>query len=678
MAEDMGIAAEACRLLQDTEVFAGLSQSARRRLASYAQERFFLPGELVLREGDLGEEFFLVASGSVHIIGRAFDGTNLIMARVTQGQVFGEQALMQGGSRVRNASARAAESCRLLIFPREALLEAQGADETVSAEIRAIGERQAAARRELLRDKLLQDIAPGARYEMQRYEKGQVVFREGDPPTNIYLILDGAARVRRGEGADAHILSELLPGQFFGELAILTNEPRSATVEATSALETAALDGAWFRTALAAQPKLQSLMESLQAMYLLPARGLITLQGGTLGSQPTLTSTYHLTDGRRVVATLITGLGAFSARAMGAPEATKSVRFTARDEGIMREIHVYRDQIVEIESEGPWEQLGAVLERLLDGGVIDDAELAAFEARGDFCAAQAPDRDQAEIVCRCARVTVGYLASMIAGGCNTFDKLAAKSMATKVCGGCVPTIKEFFGQAEWMSAVCDRTETLAPEIRMFRLRLLEGEGSPAIPGQHLILQARIGGRWIERPYTISSAPGTPRFYEVIVKRERQGLLSRWLFDSLDEGSALRVSPPRGSYRLDPSNSADVVILAGGIGITPGLAMARAYAAVPHKWHLHIDHSVSFEEQAICGQELRVLAARSAGLTFTLRVTRRDGRLNAAALEALKTTYPDGNFYVCGGSGYVESVAALLKQAGVASSHIRIELFSPVG
>lgn len=679
MPEDSGpnAEAEAFQLLPGTEVFAGLSPGALRRLAFHSRGRTFVPGELVLREGDPGAEFFLVAAGSLHVIGRAFDGTNLIMARLKPGEVFGEQALLPGGSRVRNASVRAAETGRLLVFPREALLEALGADETVSVKMRAIGQTQAAAHSALLREALLQDIVPGAGYELRRYEQGQVVFREGDPPTSVYLILDGTARVTSGEGAGARVLHELLPGQFFGELAILANAPRSATVEATSALETAALDGAWFRTALAGQPRLQSLMASLQAMYLLPDRGLVTLQGGTLSAQPTLTATYHLPAGRRVVTTMITGLGAFTARAMGAPEATKSARFTARDEGVMREIHVYRDQIVEIESEGPWDQLGAALERLLDGGVIDDAELAAFEAGGEFTATQVPDRDQAEIICRCARVTAGDVVAMIVDGCDTLDKLAAKSMATRVCGGCVPAIKEFFGQGEWMPAVCDGSQTMAPDIRMFRLRLLEREGPPSIPGQHLVIQARIGGRWIERPYTISSAPRTPR-YEVIVKREPRGLLSRWLFDTMDGGSALRVSPPRGDYRLDPSNSADVVILAGGIGITPGLAMARAYAAVPRTWHLHIDHSVSSVEQAICDQELRALAEQSAGLTFNLRVTRRDGRLDAAALEALTATYPGAYFYLCGSPGYIESVAALLTQADVADSHIRVELFSPVG
>ena len=676
MSEDIGTAAEASRLLQDAKLFASLSESVRLRLASYAQEKLLVPGELLLREGDPAEEFFLIASGSVHVIGRAFDGTNLVMARLTRAQVFGEQALLQGGSQIRNASVRAAERCRVFVFPREALTEVQEVDETLTVKLGAIGDRQAVERRDLLREKVLQDIGLGAHYEIKRFEKDQIIFREGDPAGDVYLILDGTARVTRGDG-DATILAELLPGQFFGELAILNHAPRAATVRATSTLETAALDGTWFRLAVAAQPRLQSIMASLQAMYLLPTRGLITLQCGALGPHPALTAIYHLTDGRRVVSTRITGLDAFSARIMGVPEATKSARFIGPG-GILREIHVYRDQIVEIESQGAWAQLGAVFERLLDGSVIEGPEINAFEAAGDLNAAMVPYRAEDEVICRCSRVTAGDVVSMIAGGCNTLDKLAAKSMATRVCGGCIPAIKEFLGQGEWMPAVCDRTETHAPDIRMFRLRLLQGEAKPGIPGQHLVLQARIGGRWIERPYTISSASGTPGYYEIIVKREPQGLLSPWLFDSLEKSSALRVSPPRGTYYLDSNNTVDIVFFAGGIGITPALAMARTYAASPRNWRLHIDHSVSFEEQAICVRELRLLAARSAGITFNLRVTRPDGRLNASSIEALMETHPEGCFYLCGSPGYVESVEALLTQAGVARNQIHVELFTPIG
>jgi CRP-like cAMP-binding protein len=197
MSEETGTAAEARRLLQETKLFACLSESVRLRPASYAQERFFVPGELLLREGDPAEEFFLIASGSVHVIGRAFDGTNLVMARLTRGQVFGEQALLQGGSQIRNASVRAAERCRLLVYPGEPLTEVQEVDESLTVKLGAIGERQAAERRELLREKVLQDIGLGAHYEIKRFEKDQIIFREGDPAGDVYLILDGTARNAR-------------------------------------------------------------------------------------------------------------------------------------------------------------------------------------------------------------------------------------------------------------------------------------------------------------------------------------------------------------------------------------------------------------------------------------------------------------------------------------------------
>ena len=197
-------------------------------------------------------------------------------------------------------------------------------------------------------------------------------------------------------------------------------------------------------------------------------------------------------------------MDAFSARILGAPEASKSARFKAPDGSCMREVHVHRDQIVELESEGAWEQLGSAFERLLDGSATSSAELNAFESGGDFQASQGPIHDHAEVVRRCARVTAGDSVSMIAGGCNTLDKVAAKSMASMVCGGCIPVINEFLGQEEFVPAFCDHSETCAPDIRMFRLRLLQGEATPFVPGQHVVVQARIGGHWISRPYTISS------------------------------------------------------------------------------------------------------------------------------------------------------------------------------
>ena len=83
------------------------------------------------------------------------------------------------------------------------------------------------------------------------------------------------------------------------------------------------------------------------------------------------------------------------------------------------------------------------------------------------------------------------------------------------------------------------------------------------------------------------------------------------------------------------------------------------------------------EQAICDRELVSLAAHSSGISFNLRVTRRDGRVNVTTLKALVRN-PGRELLLCGSSGYTTGVEDLLKQAGVAPSQIRIELFSPVG
>src|SRR6185436_18649934 len=134
---------------------------------------------------------------------------------------------------------------------------------------------------------------------IETFAAGNVVFREGDRGDRVHLVLRGRAQARRGDA----VLAQLLPGQFFGELAILNDTPRIATVHALEDLETVSLDGEWFRTALRQTPALRTLMDSLASMYLLPRRGVVTLQTGQVNGRPSLPAVYSLPDGRRVVTT---------------------------------------------------------------------------------------------------------------------------------------------------------------------------------------------------------------------------------------------------------------------------------------------------------------------------------------------------------------------------------------
>jgi len=77
--------------------------------------------------------------------------------------------------------------------------------------------------------------------ERIKYDKGAEIFKEGDFGTQFYAILKGKIEIRRK--ASGKILAQLGPGEVFGEMAVLDNQPRSATAVAATAVELFAFDG---------------------------------------------------------------------------------------------------------------------------------------------------------------------------------------------------------------------------------------------------------------------------------------------------------------------------------------------------------------------------------------------------------------------------------------------------
>jgi CRP-like cAMP-binding protein len=98
-----------------------------------------------------------------------------------------------------------------------------------------------------------QDLGLVAKYaEARSFESGQKIVTKGDPETGFCLLLEGAAEVRSG----SETLSKLGPGQFFGEMAIFDNQPRSADVVAIEQSKVLTLSANAFKTLLFANPKI--------------------------------------------------------------------------------------------------------------------------------------------------------------------------------------------------------------------------------------------------------------------------------------------------------------------------------------------------------------------------------------------------------------------------------------
>jgi len=95
------------------------------------------------------------------------------------------------------------------------------------------------------------------------------------------------------------------------------------------------------------------------------------------------------------------------------------------------------------------------------------------------------------------------------------------------------------------------------------------------PGQYLTVLLDINGDSVRRNYSLSCAPGEG-YYRISVKREPEGLVSNFLHDNIHEGDVVELLPPSGQFTLQSAHR-PLILLTGGVGITPAMSMLKAAA-----------------------------------------------------------------------------------------------------
>ncbi|WP_428829791.1 2Fe-2S iron-sulfur cluster-binding protein [Gordonia terrae] len=193
------------------------------------------------------------------------------------------------------------------------------------------------------------------------------------------------------------------------------------------------------------------------------------------------------------------------------------------------------------------------------------------------------------------------------------------------------------------------------------------------PGQFLTIRVPDVGSGTARCYSLSSSPHVDPTMKITVKRVDGGHGSNWLCDNVDEGDELEVLPPSGSFKartLDES----VVLVAGGSGITPVMAIAKSilFAGSGHVLLIYANRD---EKSVIFGQELRELTGRFADrLTVIHALQSVQGFLTVEALSALIRPLADRAVYTCGPAPLMKVVKEACATAGVESSRVMSERF----
>ena len=212
-------------------------------------------GDVIFQKNDYTNSFISIVQGEVQI--ETDDGR---LIRLEQGQFFGEMSLLSG--RRRSATVCASSDCVLLEAPRREVMRLMNTYEQV---------RRVIDQYFIIRT-LHANLAPDAPFDevaavasmakLKKYAAGEALFSEGDAATGLHLVRSGSVSVSRNIGGRDVVTTYVAAGNYVGEMGLLGQSKRSATVRATVATESVFLSADVFQKMMLSQTGLRERVQN--------------------------------------------------------------------------------------------------------------------------------------------------------------------------------------------------------------------------------------------------------------------------------------------------------------------------------------------------------------------------------------------------------------------------------
>ncbi|XP_066155095.1 cAMP-dependent protein kinase type I regulatory subunit isoform X5 [Euwallacea fornicatus] len=223
-------------------LFSHLDENERSDIFDAMFPVTFLPGEVIIQQGDEGDNFYVIDQGEVEVY-----VNNELVVTIGEGGSFGELALIYGTPRA--ATVKAKTDVKLWGIDRDSYRRI-----LMGSTIR----KRKMYEEFLARVSILENLDKWERLtvadalEPVSFEDSETIVRQGEPGDDFYIIVEGSAVVKqkRAEGEEPREVGRLGPSDYFGEIALLLDRPRAATVVACGPLKCVKLDRARFERVL--------------------------------------------------------------------------------------------------------------------------------------------------------------------------------------------------------------------------------------------------------------------------------------------------------------------------------------------------------------------------------------------------------------------------------------------
>jgi CRP-like cAMP-binding protein/thioredoxin reductase/Pyruvate/2-oxoacid:ferredoxin oxidoreductase delta subunit len=221
------------------------------------------PGDVIFKRNDYSTTFFSIIEGELDVLINEDDIPDAVLK---SGEFFGEMALVSG--RRRPATVRARTRCVLIESPRRVMQKLVGSVQAMRRKLDEVAIKSAVqiCIGLSLSEEDLESLARSAR--LRQYAAGEVLFHEGDEADGLYLIQRGSVTVSCMIGGRDVVQNYVAAGNYVGEMALVSGEPRYGTARAAVATEAVFIEAGRMREIIARNPEIRNDLDARYLQYL--------------------------------------------------------------------------------------------------------------------------------------------------------------------------------------------------------------------------------------------------------------------------------------------------------------------------------------------------------------------------------------------------------------------------